>query len=71
MMTNSDAEGRMFLSNPHTNNGFFFLLVIVLLFRNKITEVPGYAKMQFHLTTMCVSFDTTNVFSPHVAAWVR
>ena len=26
VMTNSDREGRIFLSHPHTNNGFFFLL---------------------------------------------
>ena len=26
VMTNGDHEGRIFLSYPHTNNGFFFLL---------------------------------------------
>ena len=26
VMTNGDPEGRIFLSYPHTNNGFFFLL---------------------------------------------
>ena len=25
VMTKGDREGRIFLSNPHTNNGFFFL----------------------------------------------
>ena len=25
VMTNGDPEGRIFLSHPHTNNGFFFL----------------------------------------------
>ena len=25
-MTNGDSEGRIFLTYPHTNNGFFFLL---------------------------------------------
>ena len=29
MMTNGDPEGRIFLSYPHTNNGFFFLLITV------------------------------------------
>ena len=24
VMTNGDREGRIFLSHPHTNNGFFF-----------------------------------------------
>ena len=28
VMANSDPEGRIFLSHPHTNNGFFFLLTI-------------------------------------------
>ena len=26
VMTNSDCDGQNFLSHPHTNNGFFFLL---------------------------------------------
>ena len=26
MITNGDGEGRIFLSHPHTNNGFSFLL---------------------------------------------
>ena len=29
MMTNGDHEGRIFLSYPHTNNKFFFLLTNV------------------------------------------
>ena len=32
VMTNSDPEGRIFLSYPHTNNGFFFLLTTVFIF---------------------------------------
>ena len=28
VMTNGDSEGQIFLSDPHTNNGFFFLLNI-------------------------------------------
>ena len=51
MMTNGDPKGRIFLSYPHTNNGFFFLLTTVLLFENKLPEVPEYAKMQFHMMT--------------------
>ena len=27
MMTNGDRERRIFQSHPHTNNGFFFLLI--------------------------------------------
>ena len=36
VMTNGDPEGQIFLSYPHTNNGFFFLLptVFVCLFIN-------------------------------------
>ena len=30
MMTNGDPEGQIFLSYPHTNNGFFFLFKSVL-----------------------------------------
>ena len=29
VMTNGDPEGRIFLSYPHTSNGFFFLLTTV------------------------------------------
>ena len=29
LITNGDSEGRIFLSCPHTNNGFFFLLIPV------------------------------------------
>ena len=48
MMTNGDPEGLIFLSYSHTNNGFFFLLATVFLF-NTLTEVPEYAKVQFHM----------------------
>ena len=33
-MTNGYAEGRIFLSFPHTNNGFIFLLTTFFLFIN-------------------------------------
>ena len=53
VMTNGDLEGGIFLSYPHTNNGFFFLLTTVFLFIylfwNNITEIPEYAKMQFRM----------------------
>ena len=58
MMTNRSPEGQIFLSYPHMNNGFFFLLTTVfiylsiLLFQNKLPEVPEYAKMQFHMMTL-------------------
>ena len=30
VMKNSDHEERIFLSDSHTNNGFFFLLIIMV-----------------------------------------
>ena len=54
VMTNGDPEGQIFLSYPHMNNGFFFLLttVFIYLFLNKLPEVPEYAMMQFHMMTL-------------------
>ena len=52
MMTNGDPEGRIFLSYPHTNNGFLIcscLSLFFFLFKNKLPEVPEYAKIQFHM----------------------
>ena len=51
MMTNGDPEGWIFPSYPHTNNGFFFLLTTAFLLKNKLPEVPEYAKIQFHMMT--------------------
>ena len=51
MMTNGDPEGQIFLYYPHTNNVFFFLLTTVFYFKNKLMEVPEYAKIRFHITT--------------------
>ena len=51
VMTKGDPKGRIFLSYPHRNIGLFFLLTTVLLFKNKLPEVPEYAKMQFHMMT--------------------
>ena len=44
VMTNGDSEGQIFLSYPHTNNGFFFLLtnVFIYLFENKHPDVTEY-----------------------------
>ena len=38
VMTNGDHEGWIFLSHPHTNNGFFFLLTtkyLILYWKKK------------------------------------
>ena len=66
MMTNGDPEGRIFLSYPHTNNGFFFLLPTVFIYlsiHNTLPEVPEYAKMQFHMMSL---LDVLGMI-----AWVR
>ena len=50
-MTNGDHEGQIFLSHPHRNNGFFFLLTTKQPFLywksiKKIPENPEFAEMQ-------------------------
>ena len=67
MMTNGDPEGRIFLSYPHANNGSFscsplflfiylfkylFFYLFIYLFKNKVSEVPAYAKMQFNIMAL-------------------
>ena len=37
VMTNGDPEGWIFLSYPHTNNGFLFLLTTVFIYLFKIS----------------------------------
>ena len=64
-MSNGDPKGQIFLSYPHTNNGFFFLLFTVFFFQNKLPEVPEYAKMQFHMMTLL------DVLGKIHVAWVR
>ena len=66
VMTNGDPEGRIVLSYPHTNNGFFFLLTTVFIYLsiyNTLPEVPEYAKMQFHMMSL---LDVLGMI-----AWVR
>ena len=47
VMPNGHPKGQIFLSYPHTNNGFFFLLAtgFIYLFYNKLPEVPEYAQI--------------------------
>ena len=50
MMTNGDHRGWGFLSHPHTNDGFFFLLTTKYLNfigknMKKVHENPEYAEM--------------------------
>ena len=58
-MTNGDPEGRIFLSFPNTNSGFFFLLTTVFIYYFfmyfKISfqkSLNTSAKMQFHMVTL-------------------
>ena len=50
VMTNIDPKGQIFLSYPHTKNGFYsFLAHHCFLFKNKLPEDPEYPKMQFDM----------------------
>ena len=51
MMTNGDPEGRIFLSYPHMNNGFFYLLISVFIYLFIYFKInfKKIAKMQFHM----------------------
>ena len=51
VMTNGDPEERIYLSYRHMNNGLFFLLTTVFLFKIQLSEVPEYAEIQFHMMT--------------------
>ena len=51
MMTNGDHEGRIFLSHPITNNGFFFLPttkyhILCLKTIIRLPENPKFTEMQ-------------------------
>ena len=55
MMTIGDREGRIFLSNSHTNNGLFFCLTIKYLILYLINmrkrpppKIPEIAETQHH-----------------------
>ena len=54
VMPNGGPKGRIFLSHPHTNNGFIFLLTIkyhILCLKKRLPEVPEYAGMQHDMIT--------------------
>ena len=54
MMTNGDPEGRIFLSYPHTNNGFFFLRTTVFFIMAPPTYV-GRALLILACPSVCPS----------------
>ena len=41
VMKNDDHQGWIFVSHPHTNNRFFFVLTIDFLFENKSLNTLG------------------------------
>ena len=56
MMTNGDRKGQIFLSHPHMNNVFYFLLTIKILhvhifLKKGLPDVPEYAEMQHIMLT--------------------
>ena len=86
VITNGDTKGLIFLSHPHTNNWFFFLLTIDFLFSIIFTSLwicwdPRshddviLIKQWRHLTTMCASSNTINEQSSRESlgkiTWVR
>ena len=51
VMTIGDREGRIFLSNPYTNDGYFFLLTtkyLILYYKDmkKLPEMSEFAEMR-------------------------
>ena len=52
VMTNGDPDGRIFLSYPRLNNGFFFLLTNRChILKKKLPELPEYAVMRHVMMT--------------------
>ena len=48
VMTHGDPQGRIFLSHPHRNYGFIFLLTIKL--KRKLPEVPAMNTLRYAIT---------------------
>ena len=72
VMANGDREGRIFLSHPHTNNGFFFLLTTK--YRHFVLEnmKKGFQKILNTLRCdMVTSFYHCNDVTKRRAASVR
>ena len=70
VMTNGDREGGIFLSNPHTNNGFFFLLTTkyLILYWKNMKNLKGFQKISI---TMMSTFQHYNDVTDQDAASVR
>ena len=53
VIINGDPEERIFLSSPHTNNGFLFLLTAVFIyFKISFKKSLNTLDMQFHMMTL-------------------
>ena len=52
VMTNGDREGLIFLSHPHTNNGFFFLLTAkyLILYWKNMKKASRKSWIRWHAT---------------------
>ena len=56
VMTNGDPEGRIFLSYPHANNGFFFLLTTVFIYLSIYLIIYFKISFQKALNTVRCNF---------------
>ena len=59
MMTNCDLRDVFFypsltriMDSFSCSPMFLFIYLLIYLFQNKLSEVPDYAKMQFHMMTL-------------------
>ena len=64
MMTNGDHQGRIFLSHPHTNNRFFFLLttkyLILYFFQHEKDFQKILNKLRCDMGTSFKHYDITD-----------
>ena len=63
MMPKHDHEERIFLSYPHTNNRFYFLLTIqnsIFIFDKRLPEVPEYAEMRHTMMMSLLHYNDIN-----------
>ena len=75
MMTNVDHEGRIFLSHPHKNNGFFscspfntsFILDIL---EQRLSEYPKYAEMRHGDVILTLQSRHGSMYGQHAAVFI-
>ena len=54
VMTNGDHDGRIFLSHPHSNKGFFFLLTTKYLILNRKKHKKNFQNIMKPLRFECM-----------------